>query len=166
MTLLLIIIFGVVFQILPTSSHIFGTGFWPFLRATILPALSLSLIIFAGTARMLRTELISNIKKDYILFARIKGASENRVLIVHNLKNATIATITVIGLQIGYLMGGVVVIERVFGFPGMGQMLLDGISRRDYPVIQAVVLVYVLTFIIINLIIDIIYVFIDSRIKY
>jgi ABC-type dipeptide/oligopeptide/nickel transport system permease component len=115
---------------------------------------------------MLRTELVDNLNKDYILFARTKGASDNRALMYHNLRNAVIATATVVALQMGYLMGGVIIIERVFTFPGMGQLLLDAVTRRDYPIIQVTVLVFALTFVVINFLTDILYAFLDPRIRY
>jgi peptide/nickel transport system permease protein len=167
LAIILILVFGVILNILPTTSQTIASGnFLNFLRLTILPALSIGLIVSAGITRMLRTELVDNLYKDYILFARTKGASERRALFYHNLRNAVIATTTLIGLQVGYLMGGVVIIERVFTFPGMGQLLLDAISTRDYPVIQATILVFALTFVVVNLITDILYAFLDPRIRY
>jgi peptide/nickel transport system permease protein len=167
LAILLILVFGVILNVLPTTSHTLGSGnLFDFLRITILPAASIGLIISAGTTRMLRTELVDNLFKDYILFARTKGASERRTLILHNLRNAVIATSTLIGLQIGYLLGGVVIIERVFTFPGMGQLLLDAVAERDYPVIQVTVLIFALTFVVVNLVTDIIYAFLDPRIRY
>jgi peptide/nickel transport system permease protein len=164
--LVLLLLFGVILGFFPTTSAFLTESFADFLMASILPALSLGLIVFAQITRMLRTELVDNLNKEYILFARIKGISENRTLIFHNLRNSLITTSTVVGLQAGYLMGGVVIIERVYGFPGMGQFLLDGVIRRDYPVIQACTLVFVLTFVIVNLSTDIFYAFLDRRIRY
>jgi len=156
-----------VLNVLPTTSHTLGSGnAIDFLRITILPAASIGLIISAGITRMMRTELVDNLQKDYILFARTKGASEWRTLILHNLRNAVIATSTLVGLEIGYMMGGVVIIEKVFTYPGMGQLLLDAVAERDYPVIQATVLIFALTFVVVNLLTDIVYAFLDPRIRY
>jgi peptide/nickel transport system permease protein len=167
LAILLILVFGVVLNVLPTTSHTLGSGnALNFLRITILPAASIGLIISAGITRMMRTEMVDNLHKDYILFARTKGASEWRTLILHNLRNAVIATSTLVGLEIGYMMGGVVIVEKVFTYPGMGQLLLDAVAERDYPVIQATVLIFALTFVVVNLITDVVYAFLDPRIRY
>jgi peptide/nickel transport system permease protein len=167
LAIIFILVFGVILNILPATSHTFASGSpWNFIKTLIMPCVSTGLITSAGITRMLRTELVDNLHKDYILFARTKGASDNRALMYHNLRNAVIATATVVALQMGYLMGGVIIIERVFTFPGMGQLLLDAVTRRDYPIIQVTVLVFALTFVLINFLTDLLYAFLDPRIRY
>lgn len=165
--IILIIIFGLVLRILPTTSYTFAMGtIKDFLKVTILPATAIGLTQAAGITRMLRAEMVDNLNREYITFAKAKGASDGRVLIFHNLRNSLIATSTFIGMGTGYLLGGVVIIEKVFTFPGMGQLLLDSVERRDYPVIQETVLIFCFIFIIINLVTDLLYAVLDPRIRY
>lgn len=120
----------------------------------------------ASTTRMLRSSLLEVLKQEYVTVANSKGLADRRVLLRHALPNALIPTITVIGIQLGQLLGGAIVIERVFAYPGMGLLLINAISERDYPLIQATILVFALSFIIVNLLTDIAYAFIDPRIRY
>ena len=167
LAVLMIMLFGVYLDILPVTTHRFASGTtWDVVKGLIMPCLSAGLVTSAGITRMLRTELVDNLHKDYVLFARTKGASDNRALVFHNLRNAVIATATLVGLELGYLMSGVIIIEIVFSYPGMGQLLLDGVTRRDYPIVQITVLVFALTFVVINFITDLLYSVLDPRIRY
>ena len=116
--------------------------------------------------RMLRSSLLEVLNQDYIALARAKGASEARVLGLHALKNALIPVVTLAAIQIGYTLGGTVIIERVFTYPGIGHLALDALFSKDYPVIQAVLLSYALTFILCNLAADVLYGFLDPRVRY
>jgi len=131
-----------------------------------LPAIALSVQLMAIQMRMARTTVLEVLRHDYIRTARSKGLSERIVLYRHALRNALIPVVTVMGLQLGSLMGGSVIIEQVFGLPGVGWLLLQGIFNRDYPVVQATALFLALVFVIVNLVVDLLYAYLDPRIKY
>lgn len=136
------------------------------LRGFFLPALTLAVPNAAAIARMVRASLVSVRREEYVKVARAKGLSEWRVVRAHMLKNALIPVVTLIGIVAGYLLGGAIVVEQVFAIPGMGRMGLQAIVQRDYPVLQAVVLVVTALFVLVNLFVDLIYVFLDPRIRY
>jgi peptide/nickel transport system permease protein len=136
------------------------------LQQMFLPALALSVQLMAIEMRMARTTMLEVLRADYIRTARAKGLRDSVVYFKHALKNAMIPVITVIGIQLGGLMGGSVIIEQIFGLPGVGWYLLQGILNRDYPVVQATVLFLATVFIVMNLIVDLAYAFLDPRIKY
>jgi peptide/nickel transport system permease protein len=135
------------------------------LRALTLPILSIGLINAAAVARMTRTSLLETIALDYVTLARARGAPELVVVLKHALRNAFVPILTVIGLQLGYLLGGVVVIEQLFGLPGIGRELLIAVGDRDYPTVQALVLTMATGFILVNLIVDLVYIRLDPAIK-
>ena len=141
-------------------------GFVPFLRSLVLPALSLSCVYIALVARISRTAMIDVLSQDYIRTARAKGLGQAPVLFLHALKNAAIPIVTVIGIGVALLIGGAVVTETVFAIPGVGRLVVDAILRRDYPVIQGVILMFSLGYVIINLAVDLIYTFLDPRVRY
>jgi peptide/nickel transport system permease protein len=141
-------------------------GFWPFLRHIILPTLTLSVIFIALVSRMTRASVMEVLQEDYIRTARAKGQSELKVLLRHALRNAAVPIVTVIGLGIALLIGGVVVTESVFNVPGLGRLVLDAVLKRDYPIIQGLILLFSFVYILINLLIDLTYCFFDPRIKY
>lgn len=130
-----------------------------------LPALALGTVGAAVIVRMTRNTLLEVLGENYVRTARSKGASERTVLVRHALRNALIPVVTVAGLQLGYLLGGAVIIEEVFSLPGLGRLLLQGIAQRDMPVVQGVVLIIGLLFMAINLIVDVLYAYLDPRIK-
>jgi peptide/nickel transport system permease protein len=132
----------------------------------ILPALAVGIGLSASLMRITRSSLLDVLGAGYVTTARAKGLSSSAVLWRHALKNAMIPIVTVIGLQLGYLLGGVVIIETVFNLPGVGRFTVDAISARDYPVVQATVLLVTVIVLVINLIVDILYAFLDPRIKY
>ena len=145
----------------PISDGIFG---WAY--RLILPSLALSVIFVALIARMTRTSVLEVLNEDYIRTARAKGLSEKRVLIKHALRNAAVPIITIIGIALGILISGVVVTESVFVIPGLGLLTLDAIQGRDYPTVQALILLFSVVYVVINLVIDLLYTLLDPRIRY
>ena len=157
LALMLILIFGVGLRWLPPS----GFDGW---RSVIMPATTLGLILTATNVRLLRAALLEVLSSQYITVARSKGLRERVVLYKHALRNAAIPAVTFIGLQFGGLIGGVVIVEQVFAWPGLGSLALNAISQRDYPVLQGTVAVLALVVVVVNLIIDFSYALIDPRI--
>ncbi len=141
-------------------------GFLPFIRHLILPSITLSVIYIALIARVTRAAVQDVLSEDYIRTARAKGLPEIRVLISHALANAAVPIITVIGIGIALLIGGVVVTESVYGIPGLGRLTVDAVLARDFPTIQGVILFFSFVYVLINLLVDISYLFFDPRIRY
>ena len=141
-------------------------GFWPFLRHLVLPAITLSVIYIALIARITRASVLEALGEDYIRTARAKGLPEARVLVRHALANAAVPIATVIGIGIGLLIGGVVVTESVYAIPGLGRLTVDAVLARDFPTIQGVILFFSFVYVLINLLVDMSYVFFDPRIRY
>jgi len=141
-------------------------GVGPFLRHLILPAVTLSVVYMALIARMTRASMLGVLGEDYIRTAFAKGLAPRRVLLRHALKNASLPVVTVIGLGFALLIGGAVVTESVFALPGLGRLTVDAIVRRDYPVIQGVILVVSGAYVLINLVVDLLYVVLDPRIRF
>jgi ABC-type dipeptide/oligopeptide/nickel transport system permease component len=161
--LMLILLFAVTLRVLPAGG--IGTPSWD-LRYIILPALTLAAHLIGVLARMTRSSVLSVLGQDYIRTARAKGATEYLVNYKHALRNAMLPVTTITGLYFGYLLSGTVLTETVFAWPGMGRLLVNAISNRDYPIVQGAVLIYSLIFITVNLIVDILYAYIDPRIRY
>lgn len=157
--LMLMMVFSVWLGVLPAT----GAGSF---RQLILPAIALGSVSTAIIARQTRSSMVEVMSRDYIRTARAKGLVEYRVVIRHALKNAMIPTVTVAGLQIGYLLGGSVLTETVFARPGLGSMLVESIRARDIPMVQGTILFLAIVFVVVNLIVDIIYVNLDPRITY
>lgn len=185
--ILLIILFSGILHILPSGSRIDpllqpmgGTGFYLIdtiaqgnwagfvdaLKHLIMPAAALGMYSMAIITRMTRSSMLETLSQDYIRTARAKGISEGKVIRKHALRNALIPVTTVIGLQLGSLLGGAVLTETVFSWPGIGNYTVQCILKSDFPVVQGVVLLIACVFVLINLVVDIIYAFIDPRIKY
>lgn len=143
-----------------------SNGLWLWLRSLILPSLTLGLVYIALIARITRTTVAEVLDQDYIRTARSKGVGSSRILFLHALKNAGVPVITIIGIGIALLIGGAVVTESVFAIPGIGRLTVDAILRRDYPVIQGVVLMFSFLYVLINLLIDLSYPLFDPRIRY
>lgn len=143
-----------------------GQGLWGFLHRLILPSLALSVIYVALLARMTRTSVLEVLNEDYVRTARAKGLPNLKILVRHALRNAAVPIVTVIGLGIATLLGGVVVTESVFNIPGLGRLTVDAVLARDYPTVQAVILLFSVAYVVINLVIDIVYTFLDPRIRY
>lgn len=140
-------------------------GLWPFLSHLILPAAMLSISYVGLVARITRSAMVEVLGQDYIRTAAAKGVSEPEILLRHGLKNAGVPIVTAIGLGFAFLVGGVVVTETVFGIPGLGRLTVDAIARRDYPVIQGVILVISGLYVLINLVVDLSYALLDPRIR-
>ena len=136
------------------------------LQQIFMPTLTLSAGMVAVTMRMMRSSMLEVLGQDYIRTAQAKGLGERMVLISHALKNAAIPVITVMGVQVGNLLGGAVIIEQIFGLPGIGWLILNGIYQRDYPVVQGGVFFLAAAFVVVNLVIDIAYAYLDPRIHY
>ncbi|HBY96652.1 MAG: ABC transporter permease [Ardenticatenaceae bacterium] len=134
------------------------------LKHLILPSISLGAAVAAIVARVLRSSMLEILRADYVKLARAKGASEPVVVIKHALRNALIPTVTVVGLQVGVLLGGNMIVETVFGWPGLGRLVVDAIFNRDFPLVQGAVMVYALTFVVANLVVDVLYTYLNPRI--
>lgn len=143
-----------------------GEGFWPFLRSITLPTVALGIIYVALIARITRASMLEVLTEDYMRTARAKGLDNNALLIRHALRNASVPIVTIIGIGIALLIGGVVVTESVFNIPGLGRLTIDAVLRRDYPIIQGVILIFSGAYVIVNLIIDLSYTVLDPRIRY
>jgi peptide/nickel transport system permease protein len=131
-----------------------------------LPVLAVSLPMIAGLTRILRSSLLEVLNSDFVRTARSKGAGERAVLYKHAMRNAMIPVITVIGVQVGYLLSGVVVIEQVFAIPGVGRLIIGAINERNYPLVQGVVLIVTAVFVVVNMLVDLAYAWIDPRVEY
>jgi glutathione transport system permease protein len=152
-------VFAVELNWLPTV----GNDTW---KHYILPSLTLGAAVAAIMARFTRSSFVDILGEDFIRTARSKGLDETQVIIRHGLRNALIPVVTMMGLQFGFLLGGSIVVEKVFNWPGLGRLLVDAVDMRDYPVIQALVLLFSLEFIVINLVVDVLYGFINPTIRY
>ncbi len=155
---LLIMLFSVKLRWFPTT----GVGSW---KNLVLPAIALGTSIAAIIARFTRSSIVEVLKEDYIRTARAKGLREKTVTWGHAFRNSMISVVTVVGLQFGFLLGGSVVTEAVFAYPGLGQLLVESVNYRDYPAIQSLILIFSLQFIVINLIVDILYAILNPEIK-
>ena len=165
--ILLILLFSLYLRWLPASGYAsMQRGLWEHLKHLFLPALSLGLFLSGSLARFTRSSMVETLAQEFIRTGRAKGLSERVVIYKHALKNAMIPTVTVLGLQFGFLMGGAVIIEQVFAYPGVGWLALIAISQRDYPVVQGVVLVVAAVFAVTNLLVDIAYTWLNPRIRY
>jgi peptide/nickel transport system permease protein len=141
-------------------------GFWPWLRNLILPSVALGCVYIALIARITRASMLEVLQQDYVRTARAKGLGQGNILFVHALKNAAVPIVTVIGIGIALLIGGAVVTESVFAIPGLGRLTVDAILRRDYPVIQGIVLLFSFLYVLVNLMVDVVYTLVDPRIRY
>jgi peptide/nickel transport system permease protein len=141
-------------------------GLWPWLENLILPAIALGFVYIALIARITRATMLDVLQQDYIRTARAKGMGDGGILFLHALKNAAVPIVTVIGIGIALLIGGAVVTETVFAIPGVGRLTVDAILRRDYPVIQGIVLLFSFVYVLVNLGIDLLYTVLDPRIRY
>jgi peptide/nickel transport system permease protein len=187
LALVLVVVFTVQIDLLPFPGRVGGdvsftsyTGlylldtlitfnlpaFWDVLRHLILPAIALGTIPMAVITRMTRSSMLEVMNEDYVRTARAKGVVPYRVVFRHALRNAMLPTITVIGLQFGLLMGGAILTETIFGWPGVGQIAIESVNRRDYAMIQGVVLYGATFFVLVNLLVDVLYAVLDPRVRY
>lgn len=156
--IMLILVFSVQLGWLPSS----GRGDW---QNLILPAVTLGMFTMARTARVTRSGMVEVMGQDYVRTARAKGVEERDVVLRHALKNAAIPVVTVIGIELGTLLGGAVITETIFAWPGVGRLSVQAIYNRDYPVVQAAVFLLATTFVLVNLIVDLLYTYLDPRIR-
>lgn len=157
--LILILIFSVYLKIIPVAGY--GS-----LENLVLPAIALSIHSLASIMRITRTSMLETLGQDYIKFATAKGVSVNRIISRHALKNAMLPVVTVLGFQMGAMLGGSVIIETVFAWPGVGSLLVNSIFARDLHVVQACIVAIVFLFLIVNFIVDLVYIYLDPRIRY
>jgi peptide/nickel transport system permease protein len=163
----LIYLFAIRLNLLPVQGYQpLAEGIGGFLSRLVLPSLTLSVIYIALIARITRTSLLEVLGEDYIRTARAKGLSNRVVLMRHALRNAAVPIVTVIGIGVALLIGGVVVTESVFSIPGLGRLTVDAVLARDYPTVQAVILLFSLAYVLINLLVDVAYTLLDPRIRY
>ena len=164
---LLAYVFALELDWLPVQGYTpISRGFWPWLENLILPSIALGFVYIALIARITRATMLEVLSQDYIRTARAKGMGEAGVLFLHALKNAAVPIVTVIGIGVALLIGGAVVTESVFAIPGLGRLTIDAIVRRDYPLIQGIVLMFSFVYVLVNLVVDLIYVTLDARIRY
>jgi ABC-type dipeptide/oligopeptide/nickel transport system permease component len=156
--LMLIAVFSVRLRLLPVAGAARP-------ESVVLPALTLSLLSVGLIARMTRSSLLEVLAQDYVRTARAKGVPAHRVVLVHALRNAFLPILTALGLQLGALLGGAVLTESVFGWPGVGRLLVDSIFTRDYAMVQGLVLLFAVTYVLVNLVVDLLYVVIDPRVR-
>jgi len=160
-------VFALQFEWLPVQGYTpLTVGFWPWLRNLILPAVALGSVYIALIARITRTSVLEVLGEDYIRTARAKGLPRSTVLMRHALRNAAVPIVTVIGIGVALLIGGVVVTETVYAIPGLGQLTVDAVLARDFPVVQGVILFFSVAYVLINLLVDISYIVLDPRIRY
>jgi peptide/nickel transport system permease protein len=163
----LIYLFAIDLDWLPVQGYTpLREGFWPWLRHLILPSIALGTIYIALIARITRAAMLEVLAQDYVRTAHAKGLAPSAVLLGHALKNAAVPIVTIIGIGIALLISGVVVTESVFAIPGIGRLTVDAILRRDYPIIQGVILLFSTIYVLVNLAVDLSYRFFDPRIQY
>jgi peptide/nickel transport system permease protein len=165
--IMLVLLFALELRWFPPSGYLALTADpWGALRATALPALTLGVALAAPLTRFLRSGMLDVLALDYVRTARAKGLPEGRVIARHALKNALLSVVTVLGLQLGALLGGSIVIEQVFAWPGIGRLSLAAIQQRDYGVVQGIVLFVATGFVLVNFLVDLVYLYLDPRIRY
>lgn len=163
----LMYLFAVELEWLPVQGYArLSEGLWPFLERLLLPGVTLALVYVALVARITRTSVLEVLGEDHVRTARAKGLTEREVLVHHALRNAAVPVLTVIGIGLAVLIGGAVVTESVFAIPGLGRLTVEAVLSRDFPVIQALILLFSLGYVLVNLLIDIGYAFLDPRIRY
>ena len=164
---MLIYVFSINLRWLPVQGYSpIDQGFGPWIERLILPSIALGLAYVALIARITRTSMLEVLAEDYIRTANAKGVATRSVLLKHALKNAGVPIITVIGIGVALLIGGVVITETVFNIPGIGRLVVDAISKRDYPIIQGVILIFSGVYVLVNLLVDMSYTLLDPRIRY
>jgi len=162
----LIFMFSLVFPILPASSNVPpGTTIFQNLERLVLPAVSVSLVMFGYVTRMTQSSMVSVLRSDYVRAAFLKGLPRKYVIYVHALKNGLLPSITVIGMNIGWLFGGLIVVESLFGYPGIGQLLVLGLQSRDIPLVEVIMLLIIALYMLANFLTDLVYSLLDPRIN-
>ena len=164
---MLIYVFSINLRWLPVQGYSpIDQGFGPWIERLVLPSIALGLAYVALIARITRTSMLEVLAEDYIRTANAKGVATRSVLLKHALKNAGVPIVTVIGIGVALLIGGVVITETVFNIPGVGRLVVDAISKRDYPIIQGVILIFSGVYVLVNLLVDMSYTLLDPRIRY
>ena len=164
---MLIYVFSISLRWLPVQGYSpIDQGLWPWAERLILPSIALGLAYVALIARITRTAMLDVLAEDYIRTAKAKGVATRSMLLKHALKNAGVPIVTVIGIGVALLIGGVVITETVFNIPGVGRLVVDAISKRDYPIIQGVILIFSGVYVLVNLLVDLSYTLLDPRIRY
>lgn len=165
--LLFILVFAVWLGWLPVAGYIpLAQGVWRTLRSLLMPAVALGVVQAALIARIARSAMLDVLREQFILAGRAKGLGERRVVYRHALKNALVPILTVVGISFAVLLGGAVVVEQVFNIPGVGRLVISAVLRRDYPVVQGVILVIGGVYVLVNLLVDLAYLWLDPRIRY
>ena len=163
-SLLILLFAGGIWKVFPASGHVpLSDGFWPWLSRLILPSTALTMVLLAYVMRMTRSSLVDVLQANYVRTARLKGLSEARVIVFHALRNALLPTVTLLAFNFGWLLGGIVVVESVFSYPGLGRLVILSIEKRDFPIIQASVLVVAIIYLFANLVADLLYMIVDPR---
>ena len=164
---MLIFLFAIDLKWLPVQGYTrFAEGFVPWLRNLVLPSLALGMAYVALIARITRTTMLEVLAEDYIRTGKAKGVANRPLLLRHALKNAAVPIVTVVGIGVALLIGGVVITETVFNIPGIGRLVVDAISRRDYPIVQGVIMMFAGIYVLVNLLVDLSYTLFDPRIRY
>ena len=158
----LILLFGLKIHLFPVSG--FGDTFLQHLRSTFLPSLSIAIGLSPILIRSLRAAMLEILEADFVLTAKVKGIGRSRVMLSHVVRNAVIASVTVLGVNIAYLVGSTVIVERVFAIPATGSLMIDAISQRDYPIVQGVTIFFALVVVTVNLLADLIHAALDPRV--
>lgn len=154
-------------QLLPATGYVpLSESFWGGLQHLVLPVITVSLIMVAHVSRMVRSEMVDALHSDYVRAARLKGLSERRVVYGHALRNALLPTITIAALDVGYVLGGIIVVEEIFAIPGIGRQIIVAVNGRDLAMIQAGALILAATYALMNFLADMAYAFVDKRIQY
>jgi peptide/nickel transport system permease protein len=167
MGIMFILVFSLALGWLPPSGYTNPSeDFWGWLSHLILPAMTVGLISASIMTRFVRSAMLETLHEDFVRTARAKGLVERVTLLRHVLPNAAIPIVTIVGLQMASLLGGVVIVEIIFAWPGLGRLALDAVIRRDYPMVQGAVLLVALSFAVINLVVDLLYAYLDPRVKY
>ncbi len=160
LALMLILLFGLRLRLLPIAGNLDG------ISSLVLPTVTLAAVPLATIARLTRSGLLEVLGQDYVRTARAKGLKESAVVVNHALRNSIIPVITVVGVQFGSLLGGAIIVETVFAWPGIGRLLIDAVSARDFPLVQGIMLFIALGFVLVNLVADVLYAYVDPRIRY
>lgn len=164
---MLVLFVSLYWRILPTSGYVHPSqDLVGSFRSVLLPAISLGMANMAILMRMTRSSMLEVLRQEYITTARAKGLAEKLVIVRHALRNALIPVVTVAGIQVGYLLGGAIIIEQIFALPGIGTLVLNAITQRDYPLLQAAMLFIAFAFPIVNLLIDVLYTYLDPKVRY
>lgn len=163
---MLVLFISTQWRILPTTGFVpISDGLWPNLKSLIMPTISLGALLAASIMRMMRSSMLEELSKEYLTVARAKGLQQRSIVLGHALRNSLIPVITVVGIQTGYMLGGTVIIEQVFAIPGIGRLALDAVNQRDYPLVQGTVMFIAGAFVLMNMVTDIVYGFVDPRIR-